>query len=144
MPLIRPRIVRSDKPGSGRIMVAASEQDSRVELILKSIPVEVIPFFKIVDSLADSDNYHRGVAIAGVLVTALWIAFATRPDDKPIAWRQVILSSFAFVCWAIGMQPKILAVAWDPTKIGAAVLAVGTVVLPILDGILKRAGIRQN
>jgi len=125
-------------------MVAASEQDSRVELILKSIPVEVIPFFKIVDSLADSDNYHRGVAIAGVLVTALWIAFATRPDDKPIAWRQVILSSFAFVCWAIGMQPKILAVAWDPTKIGAAVLAVGTVVLPILDGILKRAGIRQN
>src|SRR5207244_4202618 len=51
MPLIRPRVVRSDKPGPGRIMVSASEQDSLLRAILKWIPVEVITSYKVIMGL---------------------------------------------------------------------------------------------
>lgn len=146
MPLIRPRVVRSDRPGPGRISVAASDQDSLVKSILNWIPVEVITVYKTIDNLVP-DSFHRGLAIAGIVITALWIAFATKPDNQPTAWRQVILASFAFMCWAVGMQPTVLPFLQgspDQVKVGSAFLAGGTLLLPILDGILKRAGVRQN
>lgn len=147
MPLIRPRVVRADKPGHGRISVAASDQDSLVKSVLNWIPVEVITVYKTIDNLVTDNSVHRGLAIAGIVITGLWIAFATKPDDKPIAWRQVIVSSFAFMCWAVGMEPTVLPFLQgspDQVKVGSAFLAGGTLLLPILDGILKRAGVRQN
>jgi hypothetical protein len=108
--------------------------------------VEVITVYKTIDNLVP-DSFHRGLAIAGIVITALWIAFATKPDSQAIAWRQVILASFAFMCWAVGMQPTVLPFLQgspDQIKVGSAFLAGGTLLLPILDGILKRAGVRQN
>jgi hypothetical protein len=45
------------------------------------------------------------------------------------------------------MQPTVLPFLQgspDQIKVGSAFLAGGTLLLPILDGILKRAGVRQN
>lgn len=128
-------------------MVAGYEQDSLVESIIKWIPVEVLMVYKTIDNLVpDGAGWHRGLVIAGIVITALWIAFATKPNDKPIAWRQVILAPFAFTCWAIGMRPTVMPMLQKgyESNVGSAVLAGGTLLLPILDGILKKAGIRQN
>ena len=57
MPGLRPRVLRPDKPGSGRIMVAAGDQDSLIAAIVKWIPVEVLTVYKTLDGFIPPDKY---------------------------------------------------------------------------------------
>lgn len=67
--------------------------------------------------------------------------------DARIAWRQVIIAPFAFICWIAAMQGPLFASAfpnWWEDWIGSVAVGVGTLVLPILNGILKRLGVPQD
>ena len=129
-------------------MVSGGEQDSLLAAIVKWIPIEVLTIYKAVDGFIPSDSYSfRTIFTASaVLICPLWIAFATRPSDKQVAWRQVLLSPIAFTCWAIAMQTDLLKhmdsnwQAW----MGSVVLGVGILLLPIIDGILRSLGVSQN
>ncbi len=46
MPLLRPRAVRADKPGPGRVPVAAAEDDKNLKAVIKWIPTELIGFYQ--------------------------------------------------------------------------------------------------
>jgi hypothetical protein len=87
--------------------------------------------------------------IIGTVVTVLWIAFATENAQKAsrIAWRQVVLSSVAFLFWVVGTtSPDIWKVLWSwwNAGINPATLAFGAVCLPIIDGVMRRMGVPQD
>lgn len=141
MPLLRPRVVRADKPGARRQLISAADQTKLLTAILEWIPVEVIAAYKFVINLIPSDNesFRLWSSVSAIPITALWIAYATRPKGQEIAWRQVILGPIAFTCWAIAMQGDILkyvSQSWEPWM-GSVVLAGGTILLPIFDGIFR-------
>jgi hypothetical protein len=148
MPLLRPRVVRADLPKPGRVAISAENEDSTFKAIMAWIPVEVIGAYKFVIGLIPLDYSSWRIwltAIVCVLAPA-WIAFATKPDQKDIAWRQVFIAPFAFVCWVVAIQPDIPALLngdWKPWM-GSVVLGVGTLLLPVIDGILKRLGFTQQ
>jgi hypothetical protein len=115
---------------------------------VKWIPTEALAIYKAVDGVipAHHDVFRFRFAIVMIAVTPLYIAFATRPPDKNIAWRQVVLAPIAFTCWAIAMQGdgiKALITDWE-AWMGSIVVLVGTFLLPIFDGILKALGLTQS
>lgn len=148
MPLLRPRVIRPDKPGAGRVLVAASDQDSLLAAIVKWIPVEVVTVYKAAMGIIPDNRHSLRLAftIFSIVITALWIAFATRPESRRVAWRQVLLAPIAFTCWAVATQGDVmqgLYSAWE-SWMAFLVLAVGTLLLPIFDGILRSLGVTQN
>lgn len=148
MPLLRPRVIRPDPPHAGMILIAADDQDNLLTAIFKWIPIEVIGFYKFVMGIVplEAVSWRLWISILAVPVTSLWIAFATTPEGKRIAWRQVFLAPFAFLCWAAAIQPDVmlqLIPQWQQWT-GSVALAGGVLLLPILDGILRRLGMTQN
>jgi hypothetical protein len=148
MPILRPRVKGADDP---RTSIAAGGREDAINAIAKWVPIEVIAFYEgatkpFGEHIAPYLLYLIG---AGTLVTFLWIMLATESAQAAsrIAWRQVILSSVAFVFWVVGTNsPDVwrLYFAWWHPGFGPAALATGAVVLPIADGFLKRVGIRQD
>jgi hypothetical protein len=129
-------------------MVGANEQDSLLAAIVKWIPVEVLTVYKAVDGFipADKFSFHLTFILLVIILCALWIAFATRPSNQQIAWRQVILAPVAFTCWAVAMQSDLLKhfiPQWE-SWMGSVVLGVGILLLPVLEGILKALGVTQS
>jgi hypothetical protein len=129
-------------------MVSTGQQDSLLTAILMWIPVEVITSYKVIMGLIPAD-YGSGrlwTSILAIPITALWIAFATRTEGRKVAWRQVILAPLAFTCWVVAIQEDVMKGQFPDWELwmGSVVLGVGTLVLPILDGILRSLGITQN
>jgi hypothetical protein len=148
MPLLRPRVVLPDKSIGGRMMVAPVNQDSLLSAIVKWIPIEILTIYKTVEGLIPEERvrFHLGFMVFSTICSALWIAFATKPSGKQIAWRQVVLAPIAFSCWAVAIEGstiKTLVPAWSPWM-GSLLLGAGTMILPIIDGILMKIGIPQN
>lgn len=153
MPAFRPRVSGGDvRSSDGRISVAVdAERDGLVSAITKWVPIEVIAFYEGVTTpfgaqLASGLLY---AIMAGLVVTFLWIAFATESSkaSSRIAWRQVVLSCAAFIFWVVGTtSPDIWSTVahwWQPAA-NSAVLAAGAVFLPILDGIMRHLGVPQD
>lgn len=147
MPLLRPRAMRADLPAAGRTPVAAGEQDTALKAVLKWIPIEIIGFYQAIMAavpIAKTDVRLWLTAVT-IPICALWIAFATKPDDKGYAWRQIMLAALAFVFWSVAVQSEVLkALSWWETWMGTVVLILGSVLLPIFDGVLMRLGFTQN
>ena len=147
---LRPRVNRPDRTADGRVMAAAADQDKVLAAIIKWIPVEVIASYEFLLGVipATASGFRFGLSVAfSFLLTPLWVGFASRDAarNEPIAWRQVILSSIAFVLWALGTQVWIgshLFSDWAPWM-GSVVLGLGALILPIGDGALARLGVRQ-
>lgn len=146
MPLLRPRVVRPDPPHTGIILIAAGDRDNLFTAITKWIPIEVIGFYKFSMGIVplEATSWRLWLSILAIPATSLWIAFATTPEGRRIAWRQVLLAPFA--CWAAAIQPDIMVQLMPQWQhwIGSVALAGGVLLLPILDGILRRLGITQN
>lgn len=153
MPVLRPRVSGGDPHDpNGRIMVGASPAaDGTLSAVTKWVPVEVIAFYE-----AATTPFGMEIApslwlliIAGITVTFLWIAYATADAQKSsrIAWRQVVLSCFAFAFWVIGTTSPdiwVMVHTWWRPGIGAAVIALGAIALPIIDGVIRRLGLPQD
>lgn len=148
MPLLRSRVVRSDKPEPGRMPIAASDQDSLLAAIVKWIPVEVVTVYKASMGIIPDDQHaiRLGFTVFSIVITAFWIAFATRPEGRKVAWRQVILAPIAFACWAVATQGDVLKGLYSGWESWMALLALamGTLLLPIFDGALRSLGVTQN
>ncbi len=148
MPILRTRVRGGD---DGRTTIAAEGKEGAISAVTKWVPIEVIAFYEGVtkpfsDQIAP---YLLDLIAGGLVVTFLWIAFATETAQAAsrIAWRQVVLSCIAFFFWIVGTSsPDIwkLYFPWWHPGFGPAALATGAVVLPIADGIMKRLGIRQD
>jgi len=141
---LRPRVIRSDRPRNGVVLAAGTQQDGPVPSIIKWIPIEIIGVYKSVSGLGAPDGSFVSIIwILCLAATPLWIAFAAREPKEPVPVRQVILSSIAFLVWTAGTESWIAHLfAWK-SQIGSAILFFGTLLLPILDGVLKSMGIRQ-
>jgi hypothetical protein len=148
MPLLRPRVKRPDKPGPGRKEISASNQDSLLAAIVNWIPVEVITVYKAAMGAIPEDraSLRFWISVISIVVTFPWIVFATKPAGENIAWRQACLAPVAFTCWAVATQPDVVKAIYPGWESWMAflVLGGGTLLLPILDGILKAAGVTQN
>jgi hypothetical protein len=148
MAALRPRASRNDPPRSGRVVIAAANVDRGLTAILKWTPVEVIASYKaLVNAIpARHPLFLLWVTLATIPVTSLWIAFATRPKAGRVAWRQVILAPVAFTFWAAAMETDLMngvSSHWEPWM-GSLAIAGGTLLLPILDGVLFAIGVPQN
>jgi hypothetical protein len=151
VPILRPRVLGRDRREEPIPIAAPPDRDGVISAITKWVPIEVIAFYQGITT-PFGDKLSQGLVYAisaGVIVTFLWIAFATESAKAKsrIAWRQVILSCFAFIVWVIGTTSpdiwKVIFVSWHP-GINPAFLAAGAILLPILDGILWRLGIPQD
>jgi hypothetical protein len=155
MATLRPRVAGGDGPRSGRDLVGARKRkDDVISAIVQWIPVEVIAVYETLLQIFKFSGPSLAYVIpAFVIVTVLWIAFSTREAAstreavRPLAWRQIILAALAFPIWVIGTTDPLklqLAIDWWDSRFAAAALPVGAVLLPIVDGILQRLGIRQD
>jgi hypothetical protein len=148
MPLIRPRVVLPDEPRAGTEPVSAGRRDSMLSAILKWIPVEVIGTYKFVMGIIPSEyvSWQWGFTIFAAVIAPFWTAFATKPKQRRIAWRQTIIATVAFPCWVMAMQQDLMPTlfgSWKPWM-GSVVLGAGTLLLPVLDSLLRKAGVTQN
>jgi len=137
---LRPRVTEED-PADPYIPFALGAPGGPLDAILKWIPVEVIGAYQFSLGVVPADGMERGwLALIFLVLTAGWIAFATGEQDKPIAKRQTVLSTFAFAVWIVGTQASLAAQVVPDWKawMGSIVLAVGWLLLPILSGILLR------
>ncbi|MGX1322571.1 hypothetical protein AB7M17_006024 [Bradyrhizobium sp. USDA 377] len=148
MPILRTRVRGDD---DGRIAIAAEGKEGALSAVTKWVPIEVIAFYEgVTTPFADQiAPYLLELMVVGLIVTFLWIAFATETAQAAsrIAWRQVVLSCIAFFFWIVGTSsPDIwkLHFGWWHPGFGPAALAAGAILLPIADGIMKRLGIRQD
>jgi hypothetical protein len=146
MPLLRPRAVGA--PLDNEIAPIAAAPEGPLREILKWLPVEIIGFYQAVTAAVPTDSWcaRLWVTAAGIVVCFLWIAFATKPNDKGFAWRQIILSTLAFTFWGVAVQSEVIKHYCNQWQlwIGTVVLIFGTVLLPIFEGILTKLGVPQN
>lgn len=147
MARLRPRVIRPDKAMNGRIMATAAD-DKNLAAIVKWIPVEVIASYQFVLGLIPPANMgtRLWLTIIFAVLTPLWIGFAAKESGETIAWRQLILACVAFIFWTLGTQEDIakdMIPVWE-VWMGSVSLGLGTLCLPILDGILCKLGIRQS
>jgi hypothetical protein len=152
MAISRPRVAGGDMTAAdGTIAVSSTKRDDIATAIVKWIPVEIIACYEAV-AAAFGNSIAAGlvyVVPVGMVLTFGWIAFAT--EDKkaksPIAWRQAWVASFAFAFWIAGSTSadiwKLIVPWWHPA-FNPALFAIGGVMLPIIDGILRRFGVRQD
>jgi hypothetical protein len=147
MPTLRPRVVRADRPHDGRIPVAATSQDSLLSAIIKWIPIEVVGAYEFIGGLIPSDQFVWiiGMAVLCLILSPIWIFLSTSETDRSPAWRQIVISPFAFLIWIVAIDPHVteLLSGWKPWM-GSTVLAIGTLLLPIIDSALKHLGLGQN
>jgi hypothetical protein len=148
MPLLRPRVIAKRDPGEEPQAISAESQQGPLAQIVKWIPVEVIAFYEaVMAAITDdkSDDLRLWLSLAGLVICGLWIAFATKTEDKGYAWRQIILAMLAFVFWAVGVQSEVMQrkFGWAPAA-STLTLLFGTMLLPIFDGVLTKLGVTQN
>src|SRR4051794_27576680 len=98
MPLLRPRVRRSDSPGSGRVPAAAAgDEDNALKAVLNWIPIEVIGFYQATMAAVPTEDSVVRLWLTAITIPICiaWIAFATKPPDKDYAWRQIFLAPLA-------------------------------------------------
>jgi hypothetical protein len=147
--LLRPRVKSDDNiVRKGRTLVGKNDKDGLIDAIIKWIPVEVIAVYKFIIGGVPDDmaNWRLGISILLLILTPAWIAFATKPSAKKVAWRQVILAPFAFACWIAAIQMDVVTILYSGWQawMGSIVLGFGTLLLPIFDGLLKLLRVPQN
>jgi hypothetical protein len=112
------------------------------------IPIEVIASYKFIIGLIPINypGWRYWITVIVAVLAPCWIAFATKPEGGSYAWRQIALAPIAFLCWVAAIQGDVVALFYPPweTWMGSAVLGLGTIALPIIDGILRRCGLTQN
>jgi hypothetical protein len=153
MPSLRPRVSGGDtRVVDGRVLVSSGEsRDSTVSALVKWIPIEVIAFYEAITTPFGNDvgPFLMHAIAAGAVASFLWTAFATteKKASSPIAWRQVVLATLAFIFWAVGTtSPELLKGllgVWHPA-LNPVTLAFGAIALPIVDGILRWLGMPQD
>ena len=147
MPELRRRVRRSDSAGTGRQPISSKDEDSPLTAILTWIPAEVIIAYKAIMGVVPMDalSTRLWLSILFVPLCALWIGYATKPANAGIAWRQLIIAPIAFIFWVAAIQEDVvrqLFSGWQPW-IGSVTLVLGTLILPIIEGILKALGVPQ-
>jgi len=143
----RPRLISANKPGTARAAVAATADDSPLKAVMILIPVEVIAAYNLIAAISTIPvKVLFVITLLMIPITGLYVAFGTKGDDKGIAWRQVLLAPFAFACWISAMQGAMLMAMfpWWQSWVGNLSLALGTLLLPILNGILRYLNVPQS
>lgn len=130
---------------------AGSDASGPVGAITRWIPIEVIAFFEGITQPFGNQiaPYLLYCIAAGLIATFLWIAFATADAQAKsvIAWRQVVLSCISFFFWVVGTTNSevwALTFKWWHPGFGPAGLALGAILIPIVDGVLKRLRVPQD
>lgn len=145
---LRPRVTADDESRQEQFFGASDGK--ALDAILKWIPIEVIAAYQFTIGVVPENKpeFLLPLAVVFTILTGGWIAFATANAESlhRIAWRQVILSTFAFAIWIVGTQPTALKqlVEWWEPFIGSIVLGVGWLLLPILNGLLIQARVPQD
>ena len=168
MPFFRPRVNGGDvtTTAHGDTPFSAKKRDDAATAMTKWIPVEVIACYQaLAAALGNSIYVWLPYAIpAGMIVTFGWIAFATEQkkgkstaqskspsaeeySQRSIAWRQSIVSTIAFGFWAAGSTSAdawIDIAPWWNSGFNPLLFAIGGVLLPICDGMLRHFGVPQD
>src|SRR5689334_2758740 len=125
---IRPRVEGDDQAVFGdKRFVAKGDRNGLIKAIITWIPVEVIGVYKFAIGFVPMDypSWRIGLTLLLLVMTPLWIAFATKSKTKKnTAWRQVLLSPFAFAFWICAIQPDVIALlvgGWQ-TWMGSVIL----------------------
>jgi hypothetical protein len=149
MPRLRPRVIGGDNEYRRKFNIAAKRGQTTLGNIIAWIPIEVIAAYKaIVGQIPITEIYtHLGFSIGFIAITILWILFATRRKNDSVPWRQACVAGAAFMFWSAGTEDQVIMhgiFSWWQSWMGLVSMALGTVALPILDGLLQALGVPQD
>jgi len=123
-----------------------TEQDSYISKIIKYIPAESIALYEFIEGVIPQENRSEViplVALAIIVLTPIWMALATKPDNGQVKFWQfhVVISPFAFFVWLIALSsPAVEVVFGSPVESwqGSIILAIVSGIIPLLEIFSKR------
>lgn len=87
-----------------------SHVDGYFDKVVKYIPADIVAAWVAVTGIVDSskDKIDEEMVLrltfgAGVLLTCAWTWKQTTEQDQPVAWKQIIISTIAFIVWVIAL-----------------------------------------
>jgi hypothetical protein len=137
--VVRPGQVATDALDGGGNDPTSQAPDGYLTKLIKIVPSEVIAAFLAIDGIvrgaaAFSVNSYWLVSAILLAICAAWVAREAGSTDKPFPFRQVLLSTGAFVVWvhAIGGPFEYAKLDWyDPAFAGILVILY-TLAVPLL------------
>ena len=136
----RPRVIGAREVGAD----PALKEDNYIQKVVGYIPGEIVAVYTTASGLALSAEGVPTVLVlwivAGVLLvlTPLWLYYATAVPGRSASWFQVVAGTLAYVCWVFALSGGTL-FAWYHPLYGSLLLLFYTLAAPLAEKMLARA-----
>ncbi|MFQ5348777.1 MAG: hypothetical protein ACE5ED_13230 [Rhodothalassiaceae bacterium] len=118
---------------------ATPGEDSYLAKIVTYIPAEAIATYQAIVGVVPDERGDAVIPwVAGIilLLTPLWMYVATKDENEPPAWHQIIAAPVAFAVWLIAIgSPLVDVVFGAPIEpwLGSVILIAATAVIPLVE-----------
>jgi len=126
---------------------AGITQDPYLAKVVKYIPAEIVAAYvaasRALEATRDQVAYGTLLwVVAGALLvlTPVWMLYATREPGRPPATFQAAAATVAFACWVFALGGPFESIAWYRPVYGTLVLVFATLVIPLVEKIRASNG----
>ena len=129
-----------------RSPTTTSQKDDFASALVKYIPAEIVAAFVFINGVMGSTAkpaiWAYWVVFALLLIlTPLYLLRVTKEPNKPPAVAQIVVSTIAFAIWVFAIGGPFGQYTWYASWYGAVLLALYTMVIPIILGSTSAAEI---
>lgn len=140
MPTLRPRVLTA----ADAAMDPGVKEDSYIAKVVHYIPSEIIAAYLAASGVLTGSSSHRQAmlwVIFGILMilTPLWILYATALPDKPVPIFQAFAAMLGFAVWIFAIGGPFAYLSWYRPEYGSLVLIFSTLSIPIMEKLFVRA-----
>lgn len=109
MRTLRPRVITAAdaRAAAATRGPGAPREDSYLAKLVAYIPAESIATYQAIVNIIPQESQAKAVPWVGVVIlvlTPLWMFFATKTKEEGPQWFQTVISPFAFVVWLIALK----------------------------------------
>ena len=141
MPAIRPRAINAADAASD----PSAQENSYLAKVVRYIPGEIVAaYLAAYNALVTASNIPLQTVlwiVVGVLIvlTPIWILYATSDSDKPRPTFQAVAATLSFVIWVFAIPGNpFSAFSWYRPVYGFLLLILGTFIMPILEKVFVK------
>ena len=113
--------------------------DGYFDRLLKFIPADVVGLWLTGSGLIQSQADDRSrvgllwiLFVAGLVLSVFWTRKQTTEAGKPVAWRQIVLSSGSFIVWVFAIGGPFAELSFYRPLYGSLLLLIYTSAIPLL------------
>lgn len=119
---------------------AGITEDPYVTKVVKYIPAEIVAAYvaawRALEAARDQIAFGTlswVVAAALLVLTPIWMLYATREPGRPPARFQAVAATVAFACWVFALGGPFESFGWYRPVYGTLVLVFATLVIPLAE-----------